>query len=60
LNDGKQEIGTFEATPQAQWPVIKRNGPKASTAIHGPLGFKYQPLEKSTSFGLFRKSVHTI
>jgi hypothetical protein len=28
--------------------LIKRNGPRAPTAIHGPLGFKYPALQKTT------------
>jgi hypothetical protein len=43
-------VGNYEVTPQALWPIakslMKRDGPKASTAIHGPLGIKYQPSEK--------------
>jgi hypothetical protein len=39
-----------EVTPQAIWLTvkspIKRDGLKASTAIHGPLGLKFHPLEK--------------
>jgi hypothetical protein len=29
--------------------VMKRNRPKASIAIHGPLGLKYHPLEKANA-----------
>jgi hypothetical protein len=45
-------IGNCEVTPQVIWPIvkslIKRDGPKAPTAVHGPLGLNYQPLEKAT------------
>jgi hypothetical protein len=40
-----------EATPQALWPIakslLKRDGPKAPTAIHGSSGLKFHPLEKA-------------
>jgi hypothetical protein len=46
-----RNMGNREVTPQAIWPVvkslIKRNEPKATTAIRGPLGLKYLPLEKA-------------
>jgi hypothetical protein len=46
------KIGNCEVTPQAVWSVakslIKRGGPKAPTAILGPLGLKYQLLDKAT------------
>jgi hypothetical protein len=44
-------IGNCEVTPQAIWPIVKslmkRDGPKAPTPIHGPSGFKYRPLQKA-------------
>jgi hypothetical protein len=44
-------IGNCEVTPHAIWPVakslMKRDGPKAPTAIHCLLGLKYHPLEKA-------------
>jgi hypothetical protein len=35
--------------------LIKRDGPKEPTAIHGSLGLKYQPVEKDITFGIFEK-----
>jgi hypothetical protein len=44
------KIGDREVT-QAIWPIvkslIKRDGPKAPTVIHSPLGPKYLPTEKT-------------
>jgi len=40
-----------EVTPQAIWrtakSLMKRNGPKTPTAIHGPSGLKFLPPEKA-------------
>jgi hypothetical protein len=30
---------------------MKRDGPKAPAAIHGPSGLKYQPLDKANTIG---------
>jgi hypothetical protein len=47
------KIANTEVTPQTIWPiaksVTKRNGPKAPTAIRGPLGFICHPLEKANA-----------
>jgi hypothetical protein len=47
------KIANTEVTPQAIWPIAKsfkkRDGPKAPTAIHGPLGFTFHPLEKANA-----------
>jgi hypothetical protein len=44
------KIANTEVTPQAIWPIpkslMKRDGPKALTAIRGPLRFIFHPLEK--------------
>jgi hypothetical protein len=44
------KAGNFEVTPQALRPIakslMKRDGPKAATAVHGPLGITYQPNER--------------
>jgi hypothetical protein len=44
------KVGNSEVTPQAIWSIakflIKRDGPKAPTAIHGPSGLKFHPSEK--------------
>jgi hypothetical protein len=43
--------GNYEVTLQALWPVpkslMKRDGPKALTAVHGPLGITHHPNEKA-------------
>jgi hypothetical protein len=45
------KAGNCEVTPQALWPIakalMKRDGRKAPTVIHGPLGITYQPYEKA-------------
>jgi hypothetical protein len=42
--------GNWEVTPQGIWPIAKslpkRDGPRAPTAIHGPLCLNFLPLEK--------------
>jgi hypothetical protein len=42
-----------EETPQAIWLIAKslinRDGPRVPTAIHGPLGIKFHPLEKANA-----------
>jgi hypothetical protein len=44
-------IGNCEVTSQGTWPIakslLKRDGPRERTAIHGPLGLKFLPLEKA-------------
>jgi hypothetical protein len=53
LNQWEMKTGNCEVTPQAIGSIvkslIKRDGPKALAAIHGPLGLKYQPLEKPST-----------
>jgi hypothetical protein len=46
--------GNFKVTPQSIWPIAKsllrRDGPRAPTAIHGSLGLKYLlPLDKANA-----------
>jgi hypothetical protein len=45
------KVGNCEVTPQALWPVVKslveRGGPKAPTAVRGPLGITYHLNEKA-------------
>jgi hypothetical protein len=40
-----------QETPQAIWPIAKsltnRDGPRASTTIHGRLGLKYHTVDKA-------------
>jgi hypothetical protein len=49
----KTRIGNCEVTPQEIWPVakslMKRDGARAPTAIHGPLDLKFHPLEKANA-----------
>jgi hypothetical protein len=44
------KISNSEATPHAIWPLAKcpmrRDRTKAPTAVHGPSGIKFLPLEK--------------
>jgi hypothetical protein len=51
LERWETKIENCEVTPQAIWPVAKsltkRGGPKASTAIHSPLGPVFYPNEKA-------------
>jgi hypothetical protein len=43
----KTKVGISEVTPQVLWPIVnslmKMVGPKALTALHGPLGTTYHP-----------------
>jgi hypothetical protein len=45
--------GNIEVTPQAIWPIskslLKRDGLRAPTAIHGPSGLKLHPSEKANT-----------
>jgi hypothetical protein len=47
------KMSNTEVTPQAIWPIAKsllqRDGPRVPTAIHGPLGLKFHPLEKANA-----------
>jgi hypothetical protein len=49
LERWEKKIGNSEVTPKAIRPItkslIKKDGPKAPTAIHGASGLKYHPLE---------------
>jgi hypothetical protein len=42
-----------EVTPQSIWPItkslLKSDGPRAPTAIHGPLGLNFLPLGKANA-----------
>jgi hypothetical protein len=53
LERRETKIADTEVTLQAIWPIakslMKRVGPKASTAIRGPLGFTFHPLEKTSA-----------
>jgi hypothetical protein len=49
LERWENKIGYCEVTPQAIWPIakslMKRDGPGAPTAMHGPPGPKFYPSE---------------
>jgi hypothetical protein len=49
LEQWEMKLGNCEVTPQAIRPIakslIKRNEPKAQTAVHCNLGLKFHPLE---------------
>jgi hypothetical protein len=65
LEQWEMTLAITEATPQAIWPIAKslinRDGPRAPTAIHGPLGVKCYLLEKESqcSCRLLGKPIHT-
>jgi hypothetical protein len=44
------KVGNCEVTPQALWHIekslMKRDGPKTPTVVHGPSGITYHPTEK--------------
>jgi hypothetical protein len=47
------KISNAEVTPQAIWPIakslLKRDGPRAPTVIHGASGLKFLPSEKANA-----------
>jgi hypothetical protein len=51
LKQWETSIVNSEVTPQSMWPIakslIKRDGPRTPTAIHGPSGLKFHPSEKA-------------
>jgi hypothetical protein len=51
LERWENKIANCEVTPQAIWPIakslVKRDGPREPTVIHGSLGLKFHPLEKA-------------
>jgi hypothetical protein len=53
LERWETKIGNCEVAPQSIWPIVKfllkRDGSRAPTAIHGPLGLKFLPLEKANA-----------
>jgi hypothetical protein len=53
-----------EVTPDAMWPtaksIMKRERPKAPTAVHGPWGLKFLPLQEATRINAcLENQVHT-
>jgi hypothetical protein len=59
----EKRIANCEATPQALWPIakslLKRDGPKAPTAIHGSSGLKFHPLEKANAIADYLENLFT-
>jgi hypothetical protein len=53
LERWETKIGNTEVTPQAIWPIakslLKRNGPRAQTAIHGASGLKFHTSDKANA-----------
>jgi hypothetical protein len=54
LEQCETKISNTEVTPQAIWPIakslLKRDGPKTQTAIHGTSGLKFHPIDKANAF----------
>jgi hypothetical protein len=48
-----EKTGNCEVTPQSIWTIakflLKRDGPRAPTVIHGRSGIKFLPLEKANA-----------
>jgi hypothetical protein len=53
LEQWQTKVSNAEVTPQAIWPIaksiLKRDGPRAPTAIHSASGLKYHPFEKANA-----------
>jgi hypothetical protein len=53
LEGWETKIGNSEVPLQAIWSTAKSltkwGGPRASTSLNGPLGFKYNPIEKANA-----------
>jgi hypothetical protein len=53
LERWETKINNAEVTPQARLPIakslLKRDGPRAPTAIHGVCGLKSHPFEKGNA-----------
>jgi hypothetical protein len=63
LERWETKIGNVEVTPQAIWPIakslVKRDGPRAPTAIHGASGLKFfSPRKKTQLLTLWKFSSH--
>jgi hypothetical protein len=54
LERWETKIGSTEVKHQAIWPIakslLKRDGPRAPTAIHGPSGIIIHPTQKANTF----------
>jgi hypothetical protein len=53
LERWETKVSNTEVTPQAIWPIVKsllkRDGSRAPTAVHGPSGLKFHPSEKANA-----------
>jgi hypothetical protein len=53
LERWETKMSNTEITPQAIWPIakslLKRDGPRAPTAIHGASGLKFHPSDKANA-----------
>jgi hypothetical protein len=49
LEQRETKMGNTKVTPQAIWPIakslLKKDGPRASTALHGASGLIFHPPE---------------
>jgi hypothetical protein len=63
LERWEKKIVNCEVKPQSIWPIvmslIKRDVPEAPTAIQGPLGFKYQPIDKANAIAEYFETQFT-
>jgi hypothetical protein len=53
LERWETKVRNCKDTPQAMWPIVKflmkRDGPKALTIVHGPLGITYHSDENANA-----------
>jgi hypothetical protein len=53
LERWETKIGNTEVTPQAIWLIakslLKRDGPRIPTVIHGPSGLRFHPSQKANA-----------
>jgi hypothetical protein len=63
LERWETKIRNAEVTPQPIWPIakslLKRDGPRALTAIHGTSGLKFLPAEKANAIADFLEIQYT-
>jgi hypothetical protein len=60
LERWETKMDTCEVTPQSIGPIaakslLKTDGPRAPTAVHGPLGLQSFPLEKANAIAWISK-----
>jgi hypothetical protein len=57
-------LANTEETHQAIWPIAKflinRDGPRAPTSIHGPLGLKYHPRDEASAIADSLENLFTL